>query len=183
MKTRNLISLLTAMVLTLASCTPQNTRLSTHPPLAASGGSFPSPNTLPEISTPGSGPGLLIGIFAAAAVGGLILSLTHQHKKVRLGTLDTRGGRVRLLAHQEAPSTALFLGDVEVQGHRDATAVKNALRNRAAEMGGNLLVLDTLTSENDPWGTPASTTTTYSGTGRVYRLADSSHSAPPPPQS
>ena len=87
------------------------------------------------------------------------------------------------MAHQEAPPTALFLGDVEAQGHRDATAVKNALRNRAAEMGGNLLILDAITSASDTWGTPASTTTSWSGSGRVYRLAGSSSTAPPLPQS
>jgi hypothetical protein len=104
-------------------------------------------------------------IFFAIA-GGMLLAgvvgLLLNPKPVLLA----EGRRVQLWVHREAPPDAEFLADIVVEAG-DQNRVKISLRNKAAKLGGNLLILDAITSTVHNGNTIG-----YSGSGRVYRMPD-----------
>jgi hypothetical protein len=124
----------------------------------------PFPNTTPnlnmDITTPIIiGAAVLLTIVATA----LVIGTKNLQKNKRL--FQELGSHVPYLMHEEAPATARFLGEVECQ-ECSQIEVKNMLRIKAAQMGGNLLVIDTIT-ESQYKGT-----STYSGSGRVYTVKE-----------
>jgi hypothetical protein len=68
----------------------------------------------------------------------------------------------------EAPKDCTEIGEVSVGSIFslfDMTSVKNAMRNKTAEMGGNYLVIDELRSVQGTNGSSGG----YAGSGRAYR--------------
>jgi hypothetical protein len=107
-------------------------------------------------------PLILISAVVLAIVGtALVISAKNLQKNKRL--FQEIGSRVPYLMHKEAPAAAHLLGEVECR-ENSQTEVKNKLRIKAAQMGGNLLVIDAIT-ENE--------TLIYSGSGRVYLVKES----------
>lgn len=102
---------------------------------------------------------MLFASLASTTAAVLMVLFLHP-KKVKL---TPKGEEVTLLIHDEAPAGAKFLGEVESHLQRSAICVKNDLRNRAADMGGNLVVVDNINSE--VWDGQS---TGFSGSGRVY---------------
>jgi hypothetical protein len=83
--------------------------------------------------------------------------------------LTSEGAKVRILMKQEAPADAQLLGTVEtsiLEDHPTIMSVQNALRNKAAQLGGNLLVIDVILAETS--GGTYGTSTSYVGNGRAY---------------
>jgi hypothetical protein len=79
---------------------------------------------------------------------------------------------VPYMMHEEAPTGARLLGEVECWEYSQIE-VKNNLRTQAARMGGNLLVIDVLSESRRQ-----NNVLTYSGSGRVYwvkRTKNESH--------
>jgi hypothetical protein len=107
-------------------------------------------------------------IFFAIAGGVLlagVVALLLNSKPV-LSVLSAEGKSVQLWVHREAPPEAEFLADIVVE-EGDQNRVKISLRNKAAKLGGNLLILDAITSTVHNGNTIG-----YSGSGRVYRMPD-----------
>jgi len=104
----------------------------------------------------------ILSFFLVMAFLFSLIGCTHPAlSKVEL----TPGGeKVILLVHEEAPKGAKFLGDIEIDIRQTAICVKNELRNQAARMGGNLVVVDNIS----PVGTDG---LFFSGSGRVYHIA------------
>lgn len=100
---------------------------------------------------------------AVIAVTGLLLVQFLHPKKVKL---TPKGVRVRLLIHDEAPQGATFLGEINSRVRVSAICVKNDLRNQAALMGGNLVVVDNINSV-----VLDGRSSGYSGSGRVYYVS------------
>ena len=102
-------------------------------------------------------------LYAIAAVS--LTILTNCVTK-----LTPEGEKVRILMKEEAPANAKLLGTVETglwEEHDTIMSVQNALRNKAAQMGGNLLVIDVIVAETSQLGSYG-TSTSYVGNGRVY---------------
>ena len=129
----------------------------------------------PSTSVPRTGPGpdvewpsfdltpLVIGAVVTVAATTALLVIHARRERLRCA-LTPGGTGVRLIAHDEAPDGALFLADIHSGLHGRLDCVKNELRNRAAELGGNLVVLDDIQQdvrEGDTVG--------YLGLGRAYR--------------
>ncbi len=77
--------------------------------------------------------------------------------------LTEAGRTVDVMVKEEPPPTSRYIGDVEI-GVSDwkpysMTALKNVLRNRAAALGGDLLVIDTVLTNGG----------IYIGSGRVFK--------------
>jgi hypothetical protein len=75
---------------------------------------------------------------------------------------------VKYSTKSEAPKDCSEIGEVSVGSILslfDMTSVKNAMRNKTAEMGGNYLVIDDIKSVRDANGGPGG----YAGSGRAYR--------------
>ncbi len=82
--------------------------------------------------------------------------------------LTAEGEIVDFIMKEEAPKDAEFLGIVEsglLQIHFTQESVINDLRNKVAELGGNLLVVDTMTSISDEFFGYE-----FKGMGRAYRI-------------
>lgn len=109
--------------------------------------------------------GIIVGAIVALVATVVVCRLINPPKRP---ILLTKARDVLLYMHQEAPAEADFISDVEVRGQMDATAVKITLRNQAASLGGNLLVIDAINSESETLGDISFIK--YSGCGRVYRL-------------
>lgn len=80
-------------------------------------------------------------------------------------TLTPEGQLVNLVTKKEAPAECELIDDVGTgfSGKIDANSVKKTLRNQTAELGGNLVVVDTIEAHSGPDGT------FYKGTGRAYK--------------
>ena len=118
-------------------------------------------DTHPDTSIETEAAVLIVSAIAIAAVATIVT--IARHKPV---TLTPAGENVKLIMHTEAPENAEYLGDIQTNALNDLLSVKNDLRNHAARMGGNLLVVDTIQPEffqGKNWG--------YSGSGRVYFLS------------
>jgi hypothetical protein len=75
---------------------------------------------------------------------------------------------VRYSTKSEAPKECREIGEVSVGSIFplfDMTSVKNAMRNKTAEMGGNYLVIDDLKSVQSTNGSSGG----YAGSGRAYQ--------------
>ncbi|KAB2931301.1 MAG: DUF4156 domain-containing protein [Leptonema illini] len=60
-------------------------------------------------------------------------------------TLLTPGGNsVQLLMKEEAPAGKALINDIVCERVKDIISAKNCLRNKTAELGGNLVVVDTI---------------------------------------
>jgi len=73
-----------------------------------------------------------------------------------------------MLMHAEAPENAAFLGDVTIswyEPHSTIASVQNALRNTAAKLGANLVVIDVITTITGDDGGYS-----FTGSGRAYRI-------------
>ena len=117
-------------------------------------------DTSPDTSMDMAGP---IIIISAVAIAALTASILLARKKPI--ALTPAGKNVKLLMHAEAPEHAEYIGDIQTKSLNDMLSVKNDLRNKAARLGGNLLVIDIIQSEffqGKTWG--------YIGCGRVYYL-------------
>jgi len=78
------------------------------------------------------------------------------------------GELVEIIMKEEPPNDAEFLGIVEsglLQVHIKQESVINDLRNKVAELGGNLLVVDTIISISDGYGGYE-----FTGMGRAFRV-------------
>ncbi len=129
----------------------------------------------PSTSVPRTGPGLdvewpsfdltplVIGTVVVVA-GTTALLLVHARRE-RLRCAVTPGGAgVRLITHSEAPAGAVFLADIQTELHGRLDCVKNDLRNRAAKLGADLVVLDDIQQDVRDGDTIG-----YLGVGRAYR--------------
>ena len=120
-----------------------------------------------EVSNPMNKVTPYLFILGAVLVTGIAYKIITKPRPKRL---TAKGAEVVLLMHQEAPTRALFIGDVQTRNEADAIAVKRVLRNIAAKMVGNLLIIDNINTESDTYGGEhIFTDTTYSGSGRVYK--------------
>lgn len=104
--------------------------------------------------------------FSVCAIAAIVLTvvLLSRQKSV---SLTPDGKKVKLIIHEEAPAGAEYIGDIQSDVVYDLTSVKNDLRNKAARMGGNLVVIDTFQSEIYEGKTYG-----YSGSGRAYYLTE-----------
>lgn len=80
-------------------------------------------------------------------------------------TLTEQGKKVQLLMKEEAPKEYQLINDIATTGlgESDIIGVKNNLRNKTAELGGNLVVVDTIEMHSGE-------ATYYTGNGRAYKL-------------
>ncbi len=78
------------------------------------------------------------------------------------------GGRgVKLIMKEEAPDSARLIDDIECDQEESVTSAKNCMRNKTAELGGNLVVIDTVeVSYPDPSNRYMKV---YTANGRAYR--------------
>jgi len=81
-------------------------------------------------------------------------------------SLTPGGNNVRLVMKEEAPRECTLINDIStgMLGEPDVIGVKNFLRNKTAEMGGNLVVVDTIEVSYNQHGGKY-----YTGTGRAYK--------------
>ncbi|PKL35999.1 MAG: hypothetical protein CVV44_17405 [Spirochaetae bacterium HGW-Spirochaetae-1] len=80
--------------------------------------------------------------------------------------LTKEGGAVRIIMKEEPPAGAKMLATIEsgmFSNHPSVVSVQNDLRNKTAELGGNLLVVDVIVAKSSEGGI------TYSGNGRAYK--------------
>jgi Domain of unknown function (DUF4156) len=83
-------------------------------------------------------------------------------------SLNESGQSVKYATKSEAPAGCKEIGEVSVGSLMpmfDMTSVKNSMRNKTAEMGGNYLVIDDI---KDVRGTNGSANG-YAGSGRAYQ--------------
>jgi hypothetical protein len=96
-----------------------------------------------------------------------ILSVVALIFTFRCTTELTKGAEaVKLIMKQEAPAEYELIGDIATSGAGEPTiiGVKNNLRNKTAELGGDLVVVDTIEMHGEgdrEW---------YSGNARAYKL-------------
>ena len=91
-------------------------------------------------------------------------------------SLTPGGTSVKYVTKAEAPKECKLLGEVDIGSgamgfEPQATNMRDAkilMRNKAAEMGANFLVIDDIESENGEH------TKTYSASGRAYLCTDGS---------
>jgi len=86
--------------------------------------------------------------------------------------LSESAQNVKYATKSEAPAECKEIGEVSTGSlvpMFDMTSVKNSLRNKTAEMGGNYLVVDEIKSVR---GTNGSSTG-YAGSGRAYQCPQS----------
>jgi hypothetical protein len=124
---------------------------------------FHQPVQLEPMPDPSRDMATTIIVFTAVAITATALTvLLSKHKPV---LLTPEGKNVKLVMHEEAPEEAEYIGDIQTKVVKHLISIKNDLRNQAARMGGNLVVVDTFQSKivrGRTWG--------YSGSGRVYYL-------------
>lgn len=116
----------------------------------------------PDLDTSIDEEGLII-LFSVIAISAVTLTILLSRKKPI--ALTPAGENVKLIMHEEAPEDAEYIGDIQSKAFDDLISVKNDLRNKAAQMRGNLLVIDTIQPsffQGKSWG--------YYGSGRVYYL-------------
>jgi hypothetical protein len=114
-----------------------------------------------DLDTGMAKPVVFIGIFALSLLAAAaVFKIVEQHKEQRL--FARIGRHVPYVMHEEAPAGARLLGEVECREY-SPIEVKNNLRTQAGQMGGNLLVIDTISESRMP-----DSVLTYSGSGRVY---------------
>ncbi len=83
-------------------------------------------------------------------------------------SLNESGQNVKYATKTEAPAECKEIGEVSVGSlvsMYDMTSVKNSMRNKTAEMGGNYLVIDGIKSIASTNGSSNG----YVGTGRAYQ--------------
>ena len=88
--------------------------------------------------------------------------------------LTPGGTNVKYVTKAEAPKDCKLLGEVDVGAGAEGFGpqptnmrdLKILMRNKAAELGANFLVIDHSDSEN------REQSTTYSGSGRAYQCGD-----------
>ena len=118
-------------------------------------------DTHPDTSLETEATVMILSAIAIAAVATVVTLASHKPV-----ALTTAGENVRLIMHAEPQGDAEYIGDIQTKALNDLLSVKNDLRNQAARLGGNLLVIDTIQPEifqGNNWG--------YSGSGRVYYLS------------
>jgi len=106
---------------------------------------------------------LVIGSVVVVAATTALLLIHARRERARCA-LTVGGADVRFIVHEEAPAGAIFLADVHSGLHARLDCVKNELRNRAALLGGDLVVLDDIQQdvrEGDTIG--------YLAVGRAYK--------------
>jgi Domain of unknown function (DUF4156) len=83
-------------------------------------------------------------------------------------SLNESGQNVKYATKSEAPAGCKEIGEVSVGSlfqMYDMTSVKNAMRNKTAEMGGNFLVIDDIKNVRGANGSSSG----YAGSGRAYQ--------------
>jgi hypothetical protein len=83
-------------------------------------------------------------------------------------SLNESGQNVKYSTKTEAPAGCNEIGEVSVGSlvaMYDMTSVKNSMRNKTAEMGGNYLVIDDIKNVRGANGSSSG----YAGTGRAYQ--------------
>jgi hypothetical protein len=83
-------------------------------------------------------------------------------------SLSESAQNVKYATKTEAPAGCKEIGEVSVGSlvsMYDMTSVKNAMRNKTAEMGGNYLVIDDIKTVAGANGSSSG----YAGTGRAYQ--------------
>jgi hypothetical protein len=88
-------------------------------------------------------------------------------------SLNEGAQSVKYATKSEAPKDCTELGEVSVGSLMplyNMESVKNSMRNKTNEMGGNFLVIDDIKSVNNTAGA----TTGYTGSGRAYQCPQSS---------
>ena len=95
----------------------------------------------------------------------------EQRYYLKTSKLTPEGKKVLVLIHQEAPEGYIYVCDVETKRKVNARHAKVVLTNRAAILGGDLLVIDFISPVSHTSGIGGSTDTSisYSASGRVYR--------------
>jgi PBP1b-binding outer membrane lipoprotein LpoB len=86
--------------------------------------------------------------------------------------LNESAQSVKYATKSEAPKDCTELGEVSVGSLLplyNLESVKNAMRNKTSEMGGNFLVIDDIKSVANNTGA----TTGYTGSGRAYQCPSS----------
>ncbi|MBP8082954.1 MAG: hypothetical protein KAZ87_07105 [Spirochaetes bacterium] len=81
-------------------------------------------------------------------------------------SLTENGKKVQLLKKEEAPKEYQLIDDIATSGigEADIIGVKNNPRNKTAELGGDLIVVDTIKMHSEDGRT------WYTGNGRAYKL-------------
>jgi hypothetical protein len=82
--------------------------------------------------------------------------------------LNESGQHVKYATKSEAPKDCKELGEVSIGTLFplfDMVSVKNSMRNKTAEMGGNYLVIDEIKSVHSANGSDSG----YAGSGRAYQ--------------
>jgi len=114
----------------------------------------PQPDLSVDMTTP-------VILFSVASITAVTMALViNAHRYVKL---TPEGEKVIVFMHEEAPEGAIYIGEVQSKSLPNLLSVKNNLRNKAAQKGGNLLVIDTIQPdifEGRTFG--------YCGYGRVY---------------
>lgn len=130
---------------------------------ASSSPSWPDPNMDPDSIASDPTP-FIVGAVALAAAGLTYLAFFKNKRDKKLYALTPQGEQVRLLVHAEAPEDAVYLGDLETGTLSRLEYVRNDLRNRAARLGGDLVVLDDILQD-----VYNGRTNGYVGCGRAYK--------------
>jgi len=135
----------------------------TTSPLSQDWPDFPNPETDIDM-----GPPTLLIITAAVAVAAGLTYAIIRGQQIRKRTIKSmiltpQGKTVKVLIHKEAPQGSLYIADVETEYKWDTLHAKVDLKNQAARLGGNLLVIDFITKGKH----------TYSAGGRVYKIRSS----------
>jgi hypothetical protein len=87
-------------------------------------------------------------------------------------SLNESAQNVKYATKSEAPKECTELGEVSVGSLMplyNMESVKNSMRNKTSEIGGNFLVIDDIKSVANNTGT----TTGYAGSGRAYQCPSS----------
>lgn len=136
-----------------------------------------APDPSRHLGTDGESPSfdftpLVVGTAVSVAATAALFLITVRREKIRCA-LTPGGTDVRFIAHEEAPPGALFVADIHTGLHIRLDCVKNDLRNRAAQLGGDLVILDDIQQD-----VRQGQTSGYLGVGRVYKTRERAMACP-----
>ncbi|MDD8020305.1 MAG: hypothetical protein PHU81_03835 [Acidobacteriota bacterium] len=110
---------------------------------------------------------LIIGFSVILAATLTYLYYSNKHYKTQYA-LTPAGEKVSLIFHAEAPPDAILLGEIHTRSHTNLNLLKNDLRNQAARMGGDIVVVDDI-QPKIPNNYNQQVSSRYVSMGRVYK--------------
>ena len=110
---------------------------------------------------------LIIGFSVILAAALTYLYYSNKHYKAQYA-LTSAGEKVSLIFHAEAPPDAILIGEIHTRSHTDLNFLKNDLRNQAARMRGDMVIVDNIQPQI-PNIYNKQVSTHYVGIGRVYK--------------